>query len=87
MTEVAPGQISEIVEQACSQYKKGLGGVGDPIHQEPQRLEYRLYTGQLVEVELSYVSMCSTTGFPFHRLNCRISLNGKRVTKVQLNNY
>lgn len=87
MTEIAPGQISEIVEQACLSYKKGLGGVGDPNHQEPQQLEYRLPTGQLIEVVLSYVSMCSATGFPFHRLNCRISIDGKRVTKVQLNNY
>lgn len=87
MTEIQPSQVSDVIEQACAEYKKGLGGVGDPLHQEPKQLEYQLTNGQLLQVELSYISMCSSIGFPFNRLSCRMSLDGVRVTKVQLNNY
>ena len=58
MTEpIPPGRISSIVEQACRRYKKGLGGVGDPLHQDTKQLQYLLSTGQRLDIELSYVSM------------------------------
>jgi hypothetical protein len=88
MTEPIPtGKITSIVEQACQRYKKGLGGVGDPLHQDTEHLRYVLATGQHLDVELSYVSMCSSTGFPFNRINTTLRLDGKRITKVQLISY
>ena len=88
MTEPIPtGKITSIVEQACRRYKKGLGGVGDPLHQDTKQLQYLLATGHCLDVELSYVSMCSSTGFPFHRINTKLLLDGERITKAQLKAY
>jgi hypothetical protein len=89
MTElpIPKGKITELVEQACQHYEKGLGGEGDPVHQDTEHLRYLLHTGQQLDVELSYVSMCSPTGFPFHRINTTMRLDGERITKLQLNYY
>lgn len=86
MTEVHPDKITELVEQACLHYMQGLGDVGEPIHQETKRLEYNLTTGQVLEIELSYINMCDVRGSTFNRASCKLSLDGKRVTKFQLNN-
>ena len=86
-TPIPTGKITEIVEQACSHYKKSLGGVGDPVHQDTRQLHYLLSTGQRFYVELSYVSMLSPTGFPFHRINTKMFIDGERVTKTQLQAY
>ena len=86
-TPIPTGKITEIVEQACSHYKKSLGGVGDPVHQDTRQLHYLLSPAALL-LELSYVSMLSRKAFSFSdRINTKLFIDGERVTKTQLQAY
>jgi len=77
-------KIPLLVEAARQTYKSRLRSKGDTRSADPQHLEYILPDDRLLTVDLHYVLCDSPIGFPYHRLTCKMQLDGKRITKAQL---
>ena len=82
MTELS--QIPSLIESARQAYKRRLGSKGDTCSADPQNFEFILPDNRLLTVDLHYVECDSPTGFPFHRITCKMQLDGTRITKDQL---
>ena len=82
MTELS--QIPSLVESARQAYKRRLGSKGATRSAGPQHLEFILPDNRLLTVDLHYADCDSPTGFPFHRVTCKMQLDGTRITKGQL---
>ena len=78
------GRLPLLVEVARETYKSRLGSKGATRSADPQHLEYILPGDRLLTVDLHYVNCDSPTGFPYHRLTCKMQLDGQRITKAQL---
>lgn len=82
MTELY--KIPLLIEAARETYKSRLGNKGATCSADPQHLEYILPDNRLLTVDLHYANCDSPTGFPYHKLTCKMQLDGKRITKAQL---
>lgn len=85
-------QVLSLIEQYKDEYRMKLGGKGathdvDPVThsitlKQPSRLES--FSMHIISIELTYTKMDSPIGFPFHRLICKLRLDGAPITLKQL---
>ena len=83
-TEIDLDNIPLMIERERLDYKAKLGGKGATRHAEPKTLDFILPGDRQLKVVLHYISMDSPTGFPFHRLTCKLQLDGKRISNAKL---
>jgi hypothetical protein len=76
-------QILLLIEQSKHEYRKNLGGKGACRHADPASLSIA-FGMNTISIELTYTEVTSPTGFPFHRLICKLRLDGAPITLKQL---
>lgn len=71
------------IEELRQQYKAYIDG---PLLSNEINKQHHQFTweGNFLTVDLSFSDMDSPTGFPYRRLNCKLKVNGKRITKAEL---
>jgi hypothetical protein len=82
-------QVLSLIEQSKDEYRMKLGCKGSTLHADPVSLSIA-FGMNTISIELTYSRMTSPIGFPFHRLICKLRLDGGPITlkqlKEQLNN-
>ena len=81
--------LLRLVEQEKKAYQKLLGSPGATEHADDKTLLFELFLDDKYTefvMKLSYTSMDAPTGYPFHRLKCTMTLDGKPISlrKLQL---
>jgi len=82
-------QVLSLIEQSKDEYRMKLGCKGSTLHADPVSLSIA-FGMNTISIDLTYSRMTSPIGFPFHRLICKLRLDGGPITlkqlKEQLNN-
>lgn len=84
MFETHPSDIPLIIERERANYKSLLGSKGATYVAEAKNLSFT-FGDHYLSVVFDYIPMDSPAGFPFNRMTCTMRLDGKRITKAQLN--
>ena len=85
-------QVLSLIEQYKDEYRKKLGNKGANTHADPETHSITLkqpsrlesFSMHIISIELTYTKMDSPIGFPFHRLICKLRLDGAPITLKQL---
>ena len=83
-TEIDLDNIPLMIERERLDSRQG-SRKGATRHAEPKTLDFILPGDRQLKVVLHYISMDSPMGFPFHRLTCKLQLDGKRISNAKLN--
>ena len=76
-------QVLLLIEQSKNDYRKQLGGKGGCLHADPVSLSIAFGMNK-ISIELTYSEVTSRWQFPFHRLICKLRLNGAAISLKQL---
>ena len=72
-----------LIEQSKQDYRKRSGGKGDCRHADPVSLSIP-FGMHIISIDLTYTKVTSATGLPFHRVICKLHLDGAPITLKQL---
>ena len=71
------------IDKAKKEFKKHLDNCADP-DSEPFRELTFAWGFSYLKVKIKYVLLDSPTGFPYSRVTAYLQLNGKKITRKQL---
>ena len=76
-------QVLSLIERSKNEYRMKLGGKGACHHSDPVTHSIA-FSMHIISIELTYTLVQSPIGFPFHRLICKLRLDGAPITLKQL---
>ncbi|MGA0401844.1 MAG: hypothetical protein ACO3PX_17885 [bacterium] len=72
------------IDQAKDHYRSVIHSDDDPKRIPADNLTFAWGVNNILKVKLHFVLMDSPTGYPYTRMTCDMRLNGRKISRKQL---